>query len=496
MPVQAYPLFENAIRFARGETIDAHRERIAKLWSAFSRVAAENPFAWSRKSLSAEEVMTPSPTNRMIGYPYTKCMNSNWFLDQSAALIACSVETARSLGVPRDRWIFPHAGAGANDTEHLSNRLDLHSSPAIGLAGRRALELAGVELDSVSHIDLYSCFPSAVEISAAELGLDERRQLTVTGGLSFAGGPLNNYVMHSVATMMDVLRGDPGSLGLVTAVGGFLTNHAIGLYSSEPPREDYRHESVQAAVDALGRRELVEHHEGAVVIESYTVMHGREGPEAGLFACLTARRAPNVGQDDRAGPDEDRDRGGDVRPFGAHLERRRGRAHLSRRVRRREGQSPFVADLDLRQVLDAVASDGAAFVPGALDEPFRVALEDEVALGPGPPLPGAVRAGSPADRGIRPRGSVRGIPAGGRAVPGADSTRTRTRRRHPRAQDLGRERSRRGALPARLDRHHPAPRRRAVPRPRRGRDAVRRGRGVNLQGPVRKRDLGLRGRPG
>ena len=237
MPVQAYPLFENAIRFARGETIDAHRERIARLWSAFSRVAAENPFAWSRKSLTPEEVMTPSPTNRMIGYPYTKCMNSNWFLDQSAALIACSVETARSLGVPRDRWIFPHAGAGANDTEHLSNRLDLHSSPAIGLAGRRALELAGVELDSVGHIDLYSCFPSAVEISAAELGFDERRQLTVTGGLSFAGGPLNNYVMHSVATMMDVLRGDPGSLGLVTAAGGFLTNHAIGLYSSEPPRE-------------------------------------------------------------------------------------------------------------------------------------------------------------------------------------------------------------------------------------------------------------------
>ena len=42
----------------------------------------------------------------------------------------------------------------------------------------------------------------------------EERDLTVTGGMTFAGGPWNNYVTHGVATMVGVLREDPGDLGL------------------------------------------------------------------------------------------------------------------------------------------------------------------------------------------------------------------------------------------------------------------------------------------
>jgi acetyl-CoA C-acetyltransferase len=40
----------------------------------------------------------------------------------------------------------------------------------------------------VTHVDLYSCFPSAVQIAAAEIGCPTQRDLTVTGGLTFAGG--------------------------------------------------------------------------------------------------------------------------------------------------------------------------------------------------------------------------------------------------------------------------------------------------------------------
>ena len=68
----------------------------------------------------------------MIGFPYTKAMNANLDTDQAAAVIVCSVEAARELGVAEDRWVFPWSGADAHDHWWVSERADLHSSPAIG----------------------------------------------------------------------------------------------------------------------------------------------------------------------------------------------------------------------------------------------------------------------------------------------------------------------------------------------------------------------------
>jgi acetyl-CoA C-acetyltransferase len=204
-------------------------------------------------------------------------------------VIVTSVEKAGALGIPRDRWVFPLAGAEAHDHYAVSHRLDLHSSPAIRLTGRKVLELAGRDIDDVAHVDLYSCFPSAVQIAAAELGLGIERDLTVTGGLSFAGGPWNNYVTHSIATMLDVLRDDPGSLGLVTANGGYLTKHSQVLYSTEPPAGGggYRWASVQDEVDALPQREVCEQLDSGQSgeIETWVVGYNREGePERALAA--------------------------------------------------------------------------------------------------------------------------------------------------------------------------------------------------------------------
>jgi acetyl-CoA C-acetyltransferase len=236
----------------------------------------------------------------MIGFPYTKRMNSNNAVEQGAALVLCSAERAETLGVPRDRWVFPHSGTDAHDHYLVSHRDDLSSSPAIRLAGRAALELADVGVDDLAHIDLYSCFPSAVQIAAYELGIALDRPVTVTGGLSFAGGPWNNYVTHSIATMAGVLREDPGSLGLVTANGGFITKHAFGVYGTEPPARPFRHAEPQASVDALPRREACDEPDGEAAVEAWTVMHDREGaPEAGLLAALMddGRRAWGVTRD-------------------------------------------------------------------------------------------------------------------------------------------------------------------------------------------------------
>jgi acetyl-CoA C-acetyltransferase len=289
MPVQLYPVFENALRAAAGRSLDEHLTLISELWARFSEVASTNPYAWIQEAKTAEQIRTPSQSNRMVGFPYTKAMNSNNDVDQSAALIMCSVEAAQRLGVPEDRWVFPLAGADAHDTMFVSNRENLHSSPAIRAIGKTALELAGLGIDDVKHVDLYSCFPSAVEIGAAELGLSLDRQLTVTGGLCFAGGPWNNYVGHSIATMAGIVRQDPGSIGLVSANGGYTTKHAIGLYSTTPPAAGFQWRDVQDEVDATtAARELAEDHEGAVTIESYTVMHERDGSMTNaIVPCLT-----------------------------------------------------------------------------------------------------------------------------------------------------------------------------------------------------------------
>jgi acetyl-CoA C-acetyltransferase len=285
--INAYPIFETAIRADAGRSPHDHLVHISELWARFSAVASANPHAAVRHALSAEEIRTPAPGNRWIGYPYTKWLVSNDRVDQSAALIMCSAERAEALGIARDRWVFPLAGTDTAEPV-MSFRHDLHRSPAIGVGGGRVLELAGLGVDDLGHIDLYSCFPSAVQIGARELGIGLGRDLTVTGGLTFAGGPWNNYVTHSIATMVDVLRDDHGSIGLCTANGGLISKHSFGLYSTEPPVAGFRHDSPQGQVDAAPRREVLGGYDGPVTVEAYTVMHDRSSsPEAAMVACLT-----------------------------------------------------------------------------------------------------------------------------------------------------------------------------------------------------------------
>jgi acetyl-CoA C-acetyltransferase len=288
MPVTVYPLFENALRAAAGRGVDEHGRAIAGLWAGFSAVAEGNPHAVLPRRHTAEEIGTPGPENRMVGFPYPKLMNSNNHVDQAAALLLASVETADALGIARDRWVFPLSSAEADD-HPLSERADLHSSPAIASAGRAALRLAGFDAGDLAHVDLYSCFPSAVQVAAAELGLSLARELTVTGGLTFAGGPWNNYVTHAIATMTARLRADPGTAGLCSANGGYLSKHAIGVYSTRPPENGFRQVSTQEEVDRLPRRPYAEAYEGEATVETCTVMHGRTGaPERGVAACLLA----------------------------------------------------------------------------------------------------------------------------------------------------------------------------------------------------------------
>jgi acetyl-CoA C-acetyltransferase len=288
-PAYVYPMFEQALRIAAGETFDGHRRRTGELWARFNAVAQHNSHAWNRDPVSAKEIWQPGPHNRMISWPYTKLMNSNNMVDQGAALILTSVEKATHLQIPTDRWVFPYAGTDAHDTYLIGERAEFDRSPAIRIAGARALELAGIGIDDVDLVDLYSCFPSAVQVAANELGLplaDPGRPLTVTGGLTFAGGPWNNYVSHSIATMAERLVAAPGSSGLVTANGGYLTKHSFGVYGTEPPSTEFRWEDVQPAVDAEPTRVAEEEWAGVGIVETWTTPFTREGAPEKVFLAV------------------------------------------------------------------------------------------------------------------------------------------------------------------------------------------------------------------
>ncbi len=299
MPVQLYPMFESALRAQSGRTPAEHTRHIAQLWADFARVAADNPYAWTRTSPSADDIATAGPSNRMVGLPYTKSMNSNNDVDQSAALVMCSAQKAADLGVSRDRWIFPLSGTGCHEHPFVSHRWSYTDTPAIRHGAELALSLAGANIDDVELIDLYSCFPSAVQLGATSLKLSFDRQLTRTGGLSFAGGPWNNYSMHAIATMMNDLRDRPQAKGLVWANGGFVTKHAFGVYATEPGVDSFRYGSPQKLIDALPSRVLATPLQAAestapMHVEAYTVMHDRDGqPERVICTCLLAdgRRA-------------------------------------------------------------------------------------------------------------------------------------------------------------------------------------------------------------
>ena len=286
---QIYAIFETARRHHLGEGVGEHLQRISELWAGFSRVAASNPHAWIREAKSAEEIRTPSPANRAVTFPYPKFMNANNNVDQAAALILCSAAKAAALGIPRDRWIHPWCGTDGQDHYVASRRDDFHSSPAIRIAGNRALELAGLAPGDLDFVDVYSCFPIAVQVAAAELGLDCASPLTVTGGLTFAGGPLNNYVMHAIARMAELLRASPGARGLITANGGFLSGHAFGVYSTEPPADGFQYANPQPEIDAAAPpRAVVTRHEGSAEVEGYCVLYGKDGPEVANIALRLA----------------------------------------------------------------------------------------------------------------------------------------------------------------------------------------------------------------
>jgi acetyl-CoA C-acetyltransferase len=293
LPTNVYPLFENARRARLGWTIPEHRDHLGQLWSNFATVAAKNPYAWIHDAPSPDSIVTPSGHNRMVSFPYTKLLMANMPVDMAASYLMTSYEHATALGVSRDRMVFPQYGADANDHWLISDRPQLDDSPAMRAIWNE-LQTFGVTSEGLTQIDLYSCFPTVVQSACDVLGIDAfdgARVPTITGGLTFGGGPGNNYVTHSIASMVDALRADPNGQGLVTALGWFCTKHSWGVYASAPPKEGFRYSNPQGDVDRQARCES-DQRDGPATVESYTVTHASNGEPERLI--IAARTSDNV----------------------------------------------------------------------------------------------------------------------------------------------------------------------------------------------------------
>jgi acetyl-CoA C-acetyltransferase len=274
-----------ARRAARGASPEDHRRSLGELLAPFTEVAADNPHAWFPTARTAEELITATPANRMVGYPYTKEMVAIMDVDMAAAVVLATWGAADRLGVPPQRRVPLRSWAYATDPVYLAEHPDLARSPSMSWAASAALAAAGVAADDIAHLDLYSCFASSVDFARDVLGLDatDPRPLTVTGGLPFAGGPASNYMTHAVCSMVDRLREDPGSLGLLSGVGMHMTKHVYAVYGGDPsvgPAPVPRSAPEVAAVP------ITDVHTGAATVAAYSVVHERDGSLGwGLAVC-------------------------------------------------------------------------------------------------------------------------------------------------------------------------------------------------------------------
>jgi acetyl-CoA C-acetyltransferase len=276
MPVGLYAIIASAFRARQGWTVDDHRDRIARMYSRFSAIAAANPHAWNRKPVAAEAIRDASERNPMQAFPYTKLHCSTWNVDQAGALLFCSEARADELGVPATKRIYPLASTESNHMAQVATRADLAACPGAGIAGRAALQAGGLAIGDVDLVELYTCFPVAVETYASELGLSLDRDLTVTGSMAFAGGPYNNYVIQATCRMAELLREGRGRHGLVSSVSGVLTKQGFGLWSRDRPRTQYAWRDVSGEVARVsGTRPVLDAATGTGVVAGCTVVHER-----------------------------------------------------------------------------------------------------------------------------------------------------------------------------------------------------------------------------
>lgn len=291
IPVDVYPLYENAFRAAQGQTLAEGQAESGTIWEGFSHVAAATEAAWIRQPRAAHDIVTESADNRPIAFPYTKYQVANSAVNQGAGFIVTSLAEAHKRGVPDSKIIHIGAGASAFEPESILARDAYSTSPGMEVSIRKAMELNHITAVDLDHVELYSCFPCVPKMARRILGWPLDKPMTTFGGLTFGGGPIGNYMSHAIACMVDKLR-ETGGKGLLFANGGYATHSHTILLGKEPiPGVNFPQEfDFNSAADAA-RGEvppLDKSYAGGAVIETYTVHYQRDGsPRIGTIVART-----------------------------------------------------------------------------------------------------------------------------------------------------------------------------------------------------------------
>lgn len=296
LPAELFAIIESALRYHQELGVEEHRDKVARLYSSFSEIAAANPHAWRREPMRAEDIRNPTPKNSMLAFPYTKRHCTQWNVNQAVAILVCSAAKAAQLGLRNDGWVYPLAAVESKHVVVLAQQRQLHSHPGTVMCGERALALAGIAPQELTAAELYSCFPAAIRSFAQDLKLENVCPLTVTGAMPFAGGPFNSFSLEGVARMVEVLRsGKPVGvserrIGLVSNLSGIFGKQACVVLSNKPNDRGYSYEDITRAVAEKDLpAPLTGDYAGPATIVGYTVMFNRDEVSHGIAICDTPR---------------------------------------------------------------------------------------------------------------------------------------------------------------------------------------------------------------
>lgn len=282
-PVNVYPLYETATRAAWGQTLAEADEESATIWTGNAAVAKQRPAAWIRREVSADEILSPANGNRLIAWPYRKLMVANPIVNQGAAVILTNHARAMAMGVAEERLIHVHGGGAANEPRDILQRATFAASPAMHAVLTAAAALAPGGFDAV---ELYSCFPCVPKMARRILGLAADAPLSVAGGLTFFGAPLNDYMTHAVVAMVERLRA--GGIGLLYGQGEYVTKHHALVLGATPPAAPID-DVIRLDLPAPVAPPLDQDHRGPARVETGTILYERdEKPRHGVVLARSA----------------------------------------------------------------------------------------------------------------------------------------------------------------------------------------------------------------
>ena len=241
-PVHFYSLIENSYAYEQGLSWHENHHKNANILAPFSEIAEQNPHSQFPMKFNSKRIESIDHSNFLLNNSYSKNMVAKDSVNQSAALLLCSLKMAEKWNIPKQRRIYINSYSEGSEF-FLSKRPRVSAPSTLAKVFESSLEVSEKKIDDMTFIDLYSCFPCVVNLATKALGLDSNQypQPTVTGGMPFFGGPGNNYSMHAIAESvmrMQFQNENPSKrnkelYAFIHGNGGMLSKHTSLIISTE-----------------------------------------------------------------------------------------------------------------------------------------------------------------------------------------------------------------------------------------------------------------------